>query len=747
MTDMLSEALYYASRGWYVFPCREKPGASFLRNGVEVIPTEKTPYTSKGLNDATIDEEQIRAWWDMWQDAMIGVNCGMSGLFVVDIDRKHVNGLEVYSDWGINDNAGLHSITPSGGMHIVFKGFGKTSTNAKTGIDTRGEGGYFIAPPSKILEGDYTGEYKRFDDWSRTPGIIPDGLMSKLFPDNTTEYVRGISNDGWEKKQLSRASLTFLADGASVGERNSTLFKVLSDFVGCGYTEDECRKIVYPTCKRIGLEEGEFEQVLAHAFSKPRTSSIPDSIQEKLREVGRKPSTVITMEEQKILENAILACMLDDNKIIPVINDILSYDDFYVLQNKVIYRTINKLFNSGMKVDYVTLTSEISKETDKVTIDEVMKLKGMDYVIIENVSTYASIIKEKASVRKLESLMDNKDTYLRNGTFIEVVSKLEKDIANIALYGGAKSQSVLTAEQATIEVAERTKKLASGEIELVKTGFETYDYRVGGFYPGDLIMIAGRAGEGKSAMGLSIANNVGIARREPVGMFNLEMSTHETVCRLISQLTGLEYRHVYMGKLDVNGWKKYEEAMDKIASSKIFFDDTPYLTVPELRSKIRKLMNENIKLFIIDQLEQMRGYEGLAPHIRYNSIAYDIKSIAKEFEVPIILNHQLNRAVTDRKLNNPEPELSDLNQAGEKPTNQVWAIIHKRDEDGNIMTSKIKMLKNRNGVTINFPVKFVGERMLFTNPADDDLKREAERQNRISNYDYSTNDEEPFWAK
>jgi hypothetical protein len=294
MTDMLSEALYYASRGWYVFPCREKPGASFLRNNVEVIPTEKTPYTSKGLHDATIDEEQIKSWWNMWQDAMIGVNCGMSGLFVVDIDRKHVNGLDVYSGWGINDNAGLHSITPSGGMHIVFKGFGKTSTNAKTGIDTRGDGGYFIAPPSKILEGDYTGEYKRFDDWSRSPGIIPDGLMSKLFPDNTTEYVRGISSDGWEKKQLSRASLTFLADGAFVGERNSTLFKVLSDFVGCGYTEDECRKIVYPTCKRIGLDDGEFEQVLAHAFSKPRTSSIPDSIQEKLREVGRKPSTVIT---------------------------------------------------------------------------------------------------------------------------------------------------------------------------------------------------------------------------------------------------------------------------------------------------------------------------------------------------------------------------------------------------------------------------------------------------------------------
>ena len=90
--NMVDEALNYSKRGWYVFPCREKPGSPFIRNGETVTPTEKTPYVAKGLNSATLDEDQIRSWWKMWENALIGVNAGKSDLFVVDIDRKQVNG-------------------------------------------------------------------------------------------------------------------------------------------------------------------------------------------------------------------------------------------------------------------------------------------------------------------------------------------------------------------------------------------------------------------------------------------------------------------------------------------------------------------------------------------------------------------------------------------------------------------------------------------------------------------------------
>lgn len=268
---MLNAALDYVKKGFFVFPCREKPGAPYQNKDNEtIIPEEKTPYTSRGLNDATIDEDQIRAWWGCWPNALIGVNAGKSGLFVVDIDVKHVNGLDTYSKWGIDDSAGFQSITPSGGMHIIFTGAGKSSTNAETGIDTRGEGGYFIAPHSKILEGEHPGEYKALNDWNRTPGNIPDGLLKKLFPNNGNTT----SNTQKEGKNTpSKKTLEFITFGAEPGERNTRLSKALFDFAGCGYSPDEARETFSPIVGKIGLSDSEFAQVLKSAYSKPRMAS------------------------------------------------------------------------------------------------------------------------------------------------------------------------------------------------------------------------------------------------------------------------------------------------------------------------------------------------------------------------------------------------------------------------------------------------------------------------------------------
>jgi replicative DNA helicase len=718
MTDMLSEALSYAARQWYVFPCREKPGEPFIRNGETIIPAEKTPYVSKGLNDATLDADQITAWWKKWPNAMIGVNAGKSGLFVVDIDRKHVNGLDTFTSWNINDSAGLHSLTPSGGMHIVFTGVGKSNTNAKTGIDTRGEGGYFVAPPSQIISGEHCGEYKRFDDWSRTPGIIPDGLMSKLFPDKTVEYVRGntVFPEG-VKLQLSRATLNFLANGAPVGERNATLFKVLADFAGCGYAQEYAKETVSPICVRMGLSMSEFEQVLIHAYSKPRTPSIPDSIQEKILKEGKHVASKITFEEQAVMENALLACLLLDNELIPVVNDVLNFEDFNIFKNRIIYRAINKLYNSGMRADYLSVSNEVAKETSKITLDELSKMINEYFINTESMMTYAAIIKEKASIRKLEAVLDNKEKYIKSGDFIESISCLEKDISDIALYGGARTTNVLTGKQASEMVSERTRQLTSGEIEQLKTGFSDYDYHVGGIFSGELIICAARSGEGKSALMLSVISDIALRQNKAAVMFSLEMSTHETVCRLICQLTGIPFKNIYQGKLSDAQWKEYHEAMARISDSKLYFDDGFGMTVREIRAKMRKLMEKDIVLVGIDQLEQVKGYDSLPPYLQFDKNAYDIKNLTKEFDIPIILNHQIKiRGGKDKNTRDAEPELADLNQAGEKPADQVWAISHLKDEKGKILRSKIILLKNRNGPKISFGVSFVGDRMLFSNP-------------------------------
>jgi replicative DNA helicase len=426
----------------------------------------------------------------------------------------------------------------------------------------------------------------------------------------------------------------------------------------------------------------------------------------------------------------------------------LSFEDFYVLRNRLIYRTINKVFNSGIKADYLTVSNEITKETIKITLDEISKMMNQYLINTDSVVSYARIIKEKASIRKLEALMDNKAKYMKAGNLIEIISTLEKDVADIALYGGAKSTNVLTGKQAADMVAEHTRQLISGEIEQLKTGFADYDYHVGGMYSNEFVVCASRAGDGKSALALSIVNNVALVQNKAAALFSLEMSTHENICRLVCQLTDLPFKDVYQGKLNQDEWKIYREAMTRISDSKIFFDDGFGMTVPEIRSKIRKLMEKDIKLVVIDQLEQVKGHEGQPLYVQLDRNAYDIKDLSKEFNVPIFLNHQLNRSSTDRKLKNPELQLSDLNQAGEKPATQVWTISHNKDEKGNIMQSKIKMLKNRNGPKIEWAVIFVGKRMLFSNPVREEDKyifHSGDNTASPDEGDGKSND--PYWVK
>ena len=179
---LLEAALRYAKRGWFVFPTRERPGKPYIdKNGKEKINKEKTPYTFTGFKEATLDEEKIRNWWEEHPEAMIGIACGESRLFVIDIDTKNGrSGMQNYMKLGIDDSGALHTITPSGGLHLIFSGVGRSATNIMDGLDTRGLGGYIIAPPSKVIEGVITGNYVAWGDWSKNPSEIPSDLLKRL---------------------------------------------------------------------------------------------------------------------------------------------------------------------------------------------------------------------------------------------------------------------------------------------------------------------------------------------------------------------------------------------------------------------------------------------------------------------------------------------------------------------------------------------------------------------------------------
>lgn len=724
----VQDALEYVERGWYVLPCREKPGSAYINDkGNTVTPLEKTPYIKEGLLSATLDKEQIKMWWSRWPNALIGVNCGMSNLFVIDVDTKRVDGIATFKNLNINDRGAFHSKTPSGGIHIVFSGKAATTTSIVSGIDTRSEGGYFIVPPSKIQlasDGGSTGEYQKLDNWDGNPIELSYDVIKKLFPvkkgSQSTPAVVG------EKKKLSRESLEFLVNGAQAGNRNAELFKVLVDFVGCGYTMDESRKAVIEICNKIGLDSSEVDTVLDHAFSKERTPSIPDVIQEKLKSKAKKDIAKITDDEVSIIEEALLSCMIKDNQVISRVIDILISNDILVKQNRVIFTSILKLFDKNITVDNITLLSEVEKIDTSITLDILEKTLSYD-VSIENVESYANVIKEKSSLRKIQFLMNKGAQLAISGRSVsEVLELVEKELSDIAIDSGVQTTNILTGDQVADQVIQHTKDILDGKIKMLETGFVDFDKESGGgLYPDDLLMIAATPGSGKSALSLSIAKNVGIDKHGSVAYFSLEMSHQETLSRLICQMTGIPYDKVYRGKMSEVQWVQYKTAMDNIRNADIFWDDSSGITIPELRTKIRKVValleakGKLLNVVIIDQLEQITSYSDIPQHLQFNKIGYALKAMGKDFGgIPFILNHQL-KVRTGEKTAKPartrDPQMGDLNQAGEKPTSKIWAVIHKRGEDGKIIASKIVSMKSRNSPIVNFPVQFIGERFLFAN--------------------------------
>lgn len=184
MKQSLSDwAVHYANRGWYVFPCREVESEEFFDKelGEERTMKIKSPYTTHGLMEATLDEPTIRKWWEEYPAAAIGINCGLSGLVVIDIDIKDGRrGFDNFMRLNISDEGALHSLTPSVGTHIVYSGKTESHANIVGGIDLRSEGAYIVAPPSKVMMGEQFLPYTELDDWSRTPVEIPSDALEKL---------------------------------------------------------------------------------------------------------------------------------------------------------------------------------------------------------------------------------------------------------------------------------------------------------------------------------------------------------------------------------------------------------------------------------------------------------------------------------------------------------------------------------------------------------------------------------------
>ena len=405
-------------------------------------------------------------------------------------------------------------------------------------------------------------------------------------------------------------------------------------------------------------------------------------------------------------EQSVIGSMLMDREAIITASEIVTADDFYQHQYGVMYESMVELFNEGKPVDLVTLQNRL-KEKD--VPPEVSSLEFVRDIITTvptsaNVKYYATIVKEKAVLRRLIRVNEEiaNDCYLGRDPLETILADTEKKIFDL-LQSRSSGDFVPIRQVAlnvleNIEKASKTKETVTG----VPTGFIDLDYKTSGFQPSDFILIAARPSMGKTAFVLNVVDHVAVKKGIPCMVFSLEMSKEQLVNRLLAMESHVDSQNMRTGNLKDEDWTKLVEGADIIGRSNLIIDDTPGISISELRSKCRKYkLEHNLGIIMIDYLQLMSGSgHSDSRQQEISDISRSLKALAREISVPVIALSQLSRAVEQRP--DHRPMLSDLRESGaiEQDADMVMFIYrddyyHKDTEKKGI--AEIIIAKQRNG--------------------------------------------------
>ena len=345
-------------------------------------------------------------------------------------------------------------------------------------------------------------------------------------------------------------------------------------------------------------------------------------------------------------------------------------EDFYQHQYGIMFESMTELFNEGKPVDLVTLQDRL-KEKD--VPPEVSSLEFVRDIITTvptsaNVKSYANIVREKAVLRRLIKVNEEiaNDCYLGRESLETILADTEKKIFDLLQSRSSGDfvpirQVVLNVLE-NIEKASKTKETVTG----VPTGFIDLDYKTSGFQPSDFILIAARPSMGKTAFVLNVVDYVTVRRGTPCMVFSLEMSKEQLVNRMLSMESNVDSQKLRTGTLTDSDWDAVVEGVGVIGSSKLIIDDTPGISITELRSKCRKAKLEHgIGIVIIDYLQLMTGSGGKGSDNRQqeiSEISRSLKALARELKAPVVALSQLSRACETRT--DHRPMLSDLRESG-----------------------------------------------------------------------------------
>lgn len=386
-------------------------------------------------------------------------------------------------------------------------------------------------------------------------------------------------------------------------------------------------------------------------------------------------------------ERAVLGGILLENEALNVVSEIpLTAEDFYSEAHTRIFEAMSELFAAGQPVDTVTLRErlQLGRKLQAVGGDEY--LLGLTNTIptVANIAAHARIVREKAVIRRLITACHETAAkgYGDYGSMEEFLDEAERSIFAVAKnrlrspYEHINDVVVRSFEQITV-AAERKESITG-----LPTGFDELDRYTAGMHKGDLIIVAGRPGMGKTAFALCVAMNACIIRQQPIVFFSLEMPKEQLANRLLCSEARVDAGKLRTGNLSRDDWPRLAGAAGTLSELPIWLDDTPGLTLMELRAKTRRLKSEaGLNLVVVDYLQLMRsGVKNDSREQEISEISRSLKGLAKELELPIIALSQLNRGVESRGNKDKRPQISDLRESGAIEQDADTIIFIYRDE-------------------------------------------------------------------
>ena len=423
-------------------------------------------------------------------------------------------------------------------------------------------------------------------------------------------------------------------------------------------------------------------------------------------------------------EQSVIGSMMMDSEAIMTASEILTSEDIYQRQYGILFDAMVELYNEGKAVDLVTLQDRLKEK------DVPPEVASLEFVkdILDTVYTsahirqYATIVHEKAMLRKLIRTTEGiaNTCYAGKESMEDIFVDTEKQIFDIIQQNTSGEyvpiKDVVLNVLDKIEMASKTK----GNVTGIPTGFIDLDYKTAGFQPSDLILVAARPSMGKTALVLNIAQHMAFREDVTVAVFSLEMSKEQLVNRLLSLESRVDSQSIRTGNLTDEDWSKLIEGAGVIGKSHLIIDDTPGISVTELRSKCRKFkMEHNLGIIIIDYLQLMTGSKhSESRQQEISDISRSLKAVARELNVPVVALSQLSRAVEQRP--DHRPMLSDLRESGAIEQDADVVMFIYRDDYYNKDTAKpnvaeIIIAKQRNGAIGTIELAWLPQYTKFAN--------------------------------